>query len=111
MLFRDNPVLTRELLVTLRSPRSFVLQLLYVCALGALVYFYWPAGEEGARQVSPGVARAALRHLLPRPVLPGRPDGADVRRGEHHGREGAEDLRAAPGQPAPARRRSWSASS
>ena len=58
MLFRDNPVLTRELLVTLRSPRSFVLQMLYVCALGALVYFYWPAGEEGARQVSPGVARA-----------------------------------------------------
>ena len=58
MLFRDNPVLNRELLVTLRSPRSFVLQLLYVCALGALVYFRWPAGEEGARQVSPGVARA-----------------------------------------------------
>src|SRR5271156_234962 len=58
MLLRDNPVLMRELLVTLRSPRSFVLQLLYVCALGSLVYFYWPAGEEGARQVSPGVARA-----------------------------------------------------
>ena len=57
MLFRDNPVLTRELLVTLRSPRAFVLQLLYVCASGALVYFQWPAGEEGARQVSPGVAR------------------------------------------------------
>ncbi len=58
MLFRDNPVLIRELLVTLRSPRSFVLQMLYVCALGALVYFYWPGGEEGSRQVSPGVARA-----------------------------------------------------
>ena len=43
--------------MTLRSPRAFVLQLLYVCVLGALVYFYWPAGEEGARQVSPGVAR------------------------------------------------------
>jgi ABC-type transport system involved in multi-copper enzyme maturation permease subunit len=57
MLFKDNPVLIRELLVTLRSPRSFVLQLLYVCVLGALVYFYWPAGEAGARQVSPGVAR------------------------------------------------------
>jgi ABC-type transport system involved in multi-copper enzyme maturation permease subunit len=57
MLFRDNPVLIRELLVTLRSPRSFVLQMLYVCALGAVVYFRWPAGEEGARQVSPGVAR------------------------------------------------------
>src|SRR6266568_2442449 len=57
MLFRDNPVLIRELLVTLRSPRSFVLQMLYVCALGALVFFQWPAGEEGARQVSPGVAQ------------------------------------------------------
>ena len=34
MLFRDNPVLTRELLVTLRSPRSFVLQLLYVWRWG-----------------------------------------------------------------------------
>jgi len=58
MLVRDNPVLIRELLVTLRSPRSFVLQMLYVCTLGALVYFQWPAGEEGSRQVSPGVARA-----------------------------------------------------
>jgi len=58
MLLRDNPVLIRELLVTLRSPRSFVLQMLYVCVLGALVYFYWPGGEEGSRQVSPGVARA-----------------------------------------------------
>jgi ABC-type transport system involved in multi-copper enzyme maturation permease subunit len=57
MLFRDNPVLTRELLVTLRSPRSFILQLLYIMALGALVYFYWPAGESGGHQVSPGVAK------------------------------------------------------
>jgi ABC-type transport system involved in multi-copper enzyme maturation permease subunit len=59
MLFRDNPVLTRELLVTLRSPRAFVLQLLYVSLLGALVYFRWPAeaGEPGAHQVSPAVAR------------------------------------------------------
>ncbi len=48
MVFRDNPVLTRELLVTLRSSRAFILQLLYVMALGALVYFYWPAGEGGA---------------------------------------------------------------
>ena len=60
MFLRDNPVLTRELLVTLRSPRAFVLQLLYVSALGALVYFYWPAGEEGTRQVSPGVAAGSL---------------------------------------------------
>jgi ABC-type transport system involved in multi-copper enzyme maturation permease subunit len=59
MIFRDNPVLIRELLVTLRSPRAFILQLLYISALGALVYFYWPAeaGEQGAHQVSSGVAR------------------------------------------------------
>src|SRR5438309_324908 len=57
MIFRDNPVLTRELLVTLRSPRAFILQLLYVCALGALVYFYWPEGAEGGHQVSAGVAQ------------------------------------------------------
>ena len=57
MIFRDNPVLSRELLVNLRSPRAFVLQLLYVGFLGAVVYFSWPAGEDGARQVSSGVAR------------------------------------------------------
>ncbi len=56
-MIRENPVLNRELLVTLRSPRSFVLQFCYVLALSGLVYFYWPAGEDGARQVSPGVAR------------------------------------------------------
>jgi ABC-type transport system involved in multi-copper enzyme maturation permease subunit len=58
MLFHDNPVLTRELLVTLRSSRSFILQFLYVCALGALVFFYWPGGEEGVRQARPSEARA-----------------------------------------------------
>ncbi len=53
----DNPVLTRELLTTLRSPRAFVLQMLYIAALGAIVYFAWPAESEGLRQVSPSVAR------------------------------------------------------
>ena len=57
MLFRDNPVLIRELLVTLRSPRSFVLQMLYVCALGAVVYFQWPSREQGTHRVNPAVAR------------------------------------------------------
>ena len=46
MIFRDNPVLIRELLVTLRSPRAFVLQLLYVSLLGVVVYFAWPAQGE-----------------------------------------------------------------
>ena len=61
MLFRDNPVLIRELLVTLRSPRAFVLQLLYVCALGGVVYFYWPAGEGS---VAPGQGRPRSRGLF-----------------------------------------------
>jgi hypothetical protein len=91
MFLRDNPVLTRELLVTLRSPRSFVLQFLYVCALGSLVYFYWPAGEDGARQVSPGVARR-LFDIFFLPVFPGRFDGPDIRRRQHHRREGAKNL-------------------
>ena len=57
MLFRDNPVLTRELLVTLRSPRSFVLQLLYVCAWGPWsISVGRPARKVLARSVraSPG---------------------------------------------------------
>jgi ABC-type transport system involved in multi-copper enzyme maturation permease subunit len=42
MIFRDNPVLIRELLVNLRSNRAFTLQLLYVSFLGMVVYFAWP---------------------------------------------------------------------
>src|SRR4051794_24164438 len=57
MWFRDNPVLARELLVNLRSNRAFVLQFIYVAFLAAVVYFKWPTGEDGARQVSSGVAQ------------------------------------------------------
>ena len=57
MLFRDNPVLTRELLVNLRSPRAFALQLAYVVFLAAVVYFSWPPEAGGTSQVGPGKAR------------------------------------------------------
>ncbi len=57
MLLRDNPVLTRELLVNLRSSRAFVLQWAYVIFLGVVVYFAWPAGDTGAAQVGAGAAR------------------------------------------------------
>lgn len=57
MWFRDNPVLARELLVNLRSTRAFVLQFAYVTLLAAVVYFSWPTGDDGARQVGSGVAR------------------------------------------------------
>src|SRR6185437_16313435 len=59
MLLRNNPVLTRELLVNLRSPRAFTLQFVYVALLGSLVYFSWPVTErgQGSGQVSAGMAR------------------------------------------------------
>ncbi len=60
-MFSNNPVLSRELLVNLRSTRAFVMQGLYASFLAALVYFSWPGGDPewggAVRQVSPGVAR------------------------------------------------------
>ena len=102
MLLRDNPVLTRELLVNLRSPRSFVLQFLYVAGAGGARLLLLAGGRGRAPAGQPGRGPPPLRHLLPGPVLPGLADGPDLRRGEHHRREGAEDLRDAPGQPAQA---------
>lgn len=58
MLFRDNPVLSRELLVNLRSSKSFVLQLCYVSLLGVVVYFAWPTAEGGITAVSSGAAQS-----------------------------------------------------
>jgi len=57
MFFRDNPVLTRELLVNLRSNRAFLLQGAYVTFLAVVVYFAWPTGAEGTNQVGPGVSQ------------------------------------------------------
>lgn len=57
MFLRDNPVLSRELLVNLRSPRAFLLQFAYVAFLGAVVYFAWPQGEGGAHLVGTGAAQ------------------------------------------------------
>ena len=59
MLLRDNPVLTRELLVNLRSNRAFTLLFGYVSLLGLVVYFAWPQSAEGGiASVSSGVARS-----------------------------------------------------
>jgi ABC-type transport system involved in multi-copper enzyme maturation permease subunit len=59
MFLRNNPVLSRELLVNLRSPRAFVLQFIYVTILGALVFFSWPVvgPDKGAGAVSSGMSR------------------------------------------------------
>ena len=61
MLLRDNPVLSRELLVNLRSGRSFALQLAYVAMLGAVVYAAWPSGEGSAHLVGAGAAQKLYR--------------------------------------------------
>ncbi len=42
MYLFENPVLQRELLVNLRTPRAFVLLFLYQALLATLVYFAWP---------------------------------------------------------------------
>ncbi len=42
MYLLENPVLQRELLVNLRTSRSFVLLLVYQVILAAVVYFAWP---------------------------------------------------------------------
>ena len=42
MYLLENPVLQRELLVNLRTARSFLLLLLYQVLLAAIVYFAWP---------------------------------------------------------------------
>ncbi|MGE3820799.1 MAG: ABC transporter permease, partial [Isosphaeraceae bacterium] len=57
MLLRDNPVLSRELLVNLRSHRAFIIQACYVVFLSAVVFFYWPSSGDSSGQVSSGVAR------------------------------------------------------
>jgi ABC-type transport system involved in multi-copper enzyme maturation permease subunit len=61
MIFRDNPVLIRELLVNLRSNRSFVLLFLYVSFLGVVVFFAWPA--EG-NLVSADLAQRLFRQFF-----------------------------------------------
>lgn len=58
MLLHDNPVLTRELLVNLRSARSFAFQFAYVCVLAVVVYFAWPSSAAGLTQVSSGASQS-----------------------------------------------------
>jgi ABC-type transport system involved in multi-copper enzyme maturation permease subunit len=58
MILRDNPVLARELLVNLRSPKSFLFQFAYVSLLAVVVYFAWPSGKAGLTQVSSGAAQS-----------------------------------------------------
>jgi ABC-type transport system involved in multi-copper enzyme maturation permease subunit len=57
MRLSENPVLARELLVNLRSPRAFMLQLMYIAFLSAVVYYAWPQAEGGVHRAEPEAAR------------------------------------------------------
>lgn len=46
MYLTENPVLQRELLMNLRSPRAFLLLLFYLLALGSTVVLAWPRTER-----------------------------------------------------------------
>ena len=56
MLFLENPVLQRELVINLRMLRGFLLLFAYVALLGLLVYSAWPA-EQKLDLVQPVKAR------------------------------------------------------
>jgi ABC-type transport system involved in multi-copper enzyme maturation permease subunit len=57
MYLVENPVLQRELLVNLRTPRAFVLLFLYQMILAALVYFAWPQDQRLDLTTNPAAAR------------------------------------------------------
>jgi ABC-type transport system involved in multi-copper enzyme maturation permease subunit len=57
MYLVDNPVLQRELLVNLRTPRAFLLLFLYQALLAALVYFAWPQDARLDLTSNPAAAR------------------------------------------------------
>jgi ABC-type transport system involved in multi-copper enzyme maturation permease subunit len=42
MLIRNNPVLHRELMINLRTDRSFLMLLLFQLVLAGVIYFAWP---------------------------------------------------------------------
>lgn len=56
-MFRDNPVLSRELLVNLRSHRAFILQFAYAGILAVAVLLAWPKMDDGRLGASVTAAR------------------------------------------------------
>jgi len=53
----ENPVLQRELLVNLRTPRAFILLFCYQALLATLVYFAWPQDVRLDLTSNPNAAR------------------------------------------------------
>ncbi len=109
MYLLDNPVLQRELLVNLRMVRAFVLLFLYLALLGPVVYFAWPHDQKIDTRNPQAAIRLVNLFFLGQYMLASLM-APSFAAGDHHGREGAQDLRDAAGQPAAARGRSCWAS-
>ncbi|MCY2991117.1 MAG: ABC transporter permease subunit [Planctomycetota bacterium] len=60
MYLIENPVLQRELLVNLRTPRAFLLLFLYQGLLATVVYFAWPQDSRLDLTSNPTAARSLV---------------------------------------------------
>ena len=60
MYLIENPVLQRELLVNLRTPRSFILLFLYQGLLATVVFFAWPQDSRLDLTSNPTAARSLV---------------------------------------------------
>ena len=60
MYLIENPVLQRELLVNLRTPRAFILLFLYQGLLATVVYFAWPQDSRLDLTSNPTAARSLV---------------------------------------------------
>lgn len=88
-MFRDNPVLSRELLVNLRSHRAFVLQLVYALVLAAAVLVAWPRTGDDSIGIGVTAARQLFDLFFFWPVSAGGTGGPDIRSRQHYRRKGA----------------------
>lgn len=62
-LFRNNPVLQRELLLNLRMKRAFVTLAVFILLLGAMVYIAWPE-PEGVDIINPEASERLVNLLF-----------------------------------------------
>ena len=60
MAFWENPILNRELLVNLRTSKSFLLLAAYQLVLAGVVYFSWPTDDVGVEMSIRNQRNAAL---------------------------------------------------
>ena len=98
MYITQNPVLQYELLSNLRLPRAFVLLFAYIALLGGVVFLAWPQ-EQKLDFAQPEAAKRLVQLFFFGQYMLASLDGAQLRGGGDHGREGTRQLRDAARQP------------